>query len=52
MKQKMQYASRLGIPYVVLIGEDEIKNNVYTLKDMNKGEQELVSYETLVERLK
>ena len=52
MKQKMQYASRLGIPYVVLIGEDEIKNNVYALKDMNKGEQELVSYETLVERLK
>ena len=52
MKQKMQYASRLGIPYVILIGEDEVKNNVYALKDMNKGEQELVSYDTLLERLK
>lgn len=52
MKQKMQYASRLGIPYVILIGEDEIKNNVYALKDMNKGEQELVSYDTLLEKLK
>ena len=52
MKQKMQYANRLGIPYVVIIGEDEVKNEVYALKDMNKGEQSIVTYSELVERLK
>lgn len=52
MKQKMQYANRLGIPYVVIIGEDEVKNNVYALKDMLKGEQEVVDFQTLLERLK
>ena len=52
MKQKMQYASRLGIPYVVIIGEDEVKNNVYALKDMNKGEQKLVTYQELLNELK
>ena len=52
MKQKMQYANRLGIPYVVIIGEDEVKNKVYALKDMTKGEQVMISYEELVERLK
>jgi len=52
MKQKMQYASRLGIPYVIIIGEDEVKNNVYALKDMQKGEQIIVTYDELLEKLK
>lgn len=52
MKQKMQYANRLGIPYVIIIGEDEVKNNVYALKDMIKGEQELLTYSQVLERLK
>ena len=52
MKQKMQYASRMGVPYVVIIGEDEVKNNVYALKNMETGEQILVSYDGLLERLK
>ena len=52
MKQKMQYANRLGIPYVVIIGEDEVKNQVYAFKDMNKGQQEILTYDQLLERLK
>jgi len=52
MKQKMQYASRLGVPYVVILGEDEVKNNVYALKDMYKGEQVIVSYDELLNILK
>lgn len=52
MKQKMQYANRLGIPYVIIIGEDEVKNKVYAFKDMNKGEQEMLSFDELLERLK
>ena len=52
MKQKMQYASRLAIPYVIIIGEDEVKNNVYALKDMSNGQQEILNYEEVLERLK
>jgi histidyl-tRNA synthetase len=38
-KKKMEYANKLGIPYVVIIGEDEIKEGKVSLKDMVKGEQ-------------
>ena len=52
MKQKMQYASRLMIPYVILLGEDEVKNNLVALKNMNTGEQVSVSYEEALKILK
>ena len=38
-KARMSYASKLGFPYVVLIGEDEMAEGVVALKDMNSGEQ-------------
>ena len=37
----MEYANKLGIPYVVIIGEDEIKEGKVSLKDMVKGEQDM-----------
>ena len=52
MKQKMQYASRLMIPYVILIGEDEVKNNKLAFKNMNTGEQVSISYEEALSILK
>jgi len=52
MKQKMQYASRLMIPYVILLGEDEVKNNLVALKNMNTGEQVSISYEEALKILK
>ena len=44
-KQKMSYADKLGVPYVVLLGEDEIKQGKYALKDMRTGEQKLLTAE-------
>ena len=44
-KQKMSYADKLGVPYVILLGEDEIKQGKYTLKDMRSGEQQLLTQE-------
>ena len=38
-KQKMSYADRLGVPYAVLLGEDEIAEGVCSVKDMRTGEQ-------------
>ena len=38
-KQKLSYASKLGIPFAVIIGEDEAKSGLVSLKDMRRGEQ-------------
>jgi histidyl-tRNA synthetase len=42
-KQKMSYADKLGVPFAVLIGEDEINNNAVSVKNMRTGEQTTVS---------
>lgn len=52
MKQKMKYASRLGIPYVAIIGEEEQANGTVMLKNMNTGEQQAVAIEQLPEQLR
>lgn len=49
-KQKMKYANKINAKYVILIGEDEIKENVISLKDMLTGEQEKLTIEELLER--
>ena len=38
-KQKMSYADRIGVPYAVLLGEDEIAQGKCSVKDMRSGEQ-------------
>ena len=38
-KQKMAYANKLGVPFAVLLGEDEIAENVCSVKNMITGEQ-------------
>ena len=51
-KAKIGYADKLGIPYVVFLGEDEIANNVITLKDMASGQQQTLSAADAVALLK
>ncbi len=45
--KQFDYAGKLGIPYCVVIGEDEIKNNSVQVKDMKTGKQEEVTIEKL-----
>ena len=52
MKAKMKYADKLQIPYVVIIGEDERKAKMVTLKNMISGEQKLVTVEEAIEIIK
>lgn len=52
MKKQMAYADKKVIPYVALAGENEIANNIVTLKNMVTGEQESVAIPDLVEKLK
>ena len=51
MKKQMEYANRRGIPYVVIIGSEELQRGVATLKDMRSGEQREVSFEELASAL-
>ena len=39
LKAKFKYADKLQIPYVIVIGEEEINNNEVTLKNMKTGEE-------------
>ena len=39
-KQKMAYANKLGVPFAVLLGEDEISQGVCSVKNMTTGEQQ------------
>lgn len=43
IKKQMSYANSYKIPYVVIIGENEINENKITLKNMTTGEQSLLS---------
>ena len=48
MKKQMSYANAKNIPFVVLAGENEIAQGKVTLKNMESGEQTLVSAEELI----
>lgn len=52
MKKQMKYANDLAIPYVVLLGKDEIANNTLSVKNMNSGSQNEMTLETLIENIK
>lgn len=51
LKKQFNYADKLNIPYVIVIGEDEVKNNFYTLRNMKTGEQNTVDFEYLVNNI-
>ena len=52
MKKQMSYANAKQIPYVVLAGESEMNEGKVTLKNMETGDQQLLSPEELVNALK
>ena len=51
-KQKISYADKLGIPYVVFLGEDEIRAGVVACKDMATGEQTKLDSKATIYRIK
>ena len=52
MKKQMEYANRRDIPYVAIIGSNELQDRVVTLKNMAIGEQETISFDSFVENLR
>lgn len=51
-KSKIKYADSMNVKYSIIIGEDEINNNVVTIKDMYKNEQTQINIECLEEYFK
>ena len=51
MKKQMSYANAKQIPFVALVGENEINEGKVTLKDMTTGEQMLVTADELLTKL-
>ena len=52
MKKQMQYADKRRIPYVIIIGEDELEKDYFTLKNMTEGSQEKIKFDELIRKLK
>lgn len=52
LKRCFEYADKEKIRYVIVIGEDEIKNENYTLKDMETGIQVKLNRQELIDKLK
>lgn len=50
--KKFSYADKLGIPYVMVVGEDEVKSGMYKLKNMATGDQNDLTVEQIIEKLK
>jgi histidyl-tRNA synthetase len=52
MKKQMNYADKKGVPFVAIVGEDEIQQQKITLKNMTSGEQQLVAIDELIRLVK
>ncbi|MCD4683490.1 MAG: histidine--tRNA ligase [Bacteroidales bacterium] len=48
LKKQMNYANNKNIPFVVLVGDNEMKGNYLTVKNMNSGEQKQMSLEEII----
>ena len=51
-KAKMNYADKIGVPFVVFLGEDEIRDGVVACKDMKSGEQTKLGFEETLARVR
>jgi histidyl-tRNA synthetase len=52
MKKQMTFANNKGIKYVVLVGSDEMESGKLTVKNMENGEQENLTIEELINKVK
>ena len=52
LKKQMSYADSKAIPYVLLVGDEEVSSGQLSLKNMETGEQEKLNMDELIEKLK
>ncbi len=51
-KKKLNYANKIGVPYIAIIGADELQARKISLKNMKTGQQETLFVEDAIKRLK
>lgn len=51
LKSQLRYFQKLGAEFVIIVGEEELKKNVYPLKYMRSSEQKDLDLESLIEEL-
>ncbi len=51
LKKQLNYANKKNIPYVLMIGSEELKKGIFTLKDMVTGTQEELSIHKVIEKI-
>lgn len=49
--KQIEYASKKSIPYFLVIGQEEIDNQLFGLKNLNTGEQEKLNFESILVKL-
>ena len=52
MKKQMNHANKRAIPFVVLVGDEEMSSNTYALKNMATGEQSNISLDALIQKVR
>ncbi len=52
LKKQFEYADRRTIPFAAIVGEDELKTNTISLKNLKTGEQQVVSIDALFQLVK
>jgi len=51
LDKQLKYADKKSIPYVVILGPDEVKNETVTLKNLKTGKQETISQSKTIRKL-
>ena len=52
LKKQLDYADRREVPFVILIGSDEMESGILTIKNMKTGEQQKLALTDIIEQLK
>ena len=47
----MDYANQKGVDYVIIIGDEEVKSNIFKLKEMNTGEQSSIDISNILSEI-
>ena len=51
IKKQLDYANQKGIDYVIIIGDEEVKSNIFKLKEMNSGSQSSIDISNLLSEI-
>ncbi|MDZ4665125.1 MAG: histidine--tRNA ligase [Bacteroidota bacterium] len=51
IQKQFEYADKKGIPYVCIIGSEEVEKGIFSLKDLSSGQQEKLTKEELIRKL-